>query len=98
MTDIGVAKKQSDIERHIKEQKHRRENIGITLYIYNQHSEGARNTQWGKDRLFKKNGVGKTANPQSEDCITVSSYTIHKTKLDFKWIIDLKETPKTVKI
>lgn len=59
MTDIGVAKKQSDIERHIKEQKHRREHTGITLYIYNQHSEGARNTQWGKDRLFKKMVLGK---------------------------------------
>lgn len=52
----------------------------------------------GKRQALQKNGVGKTANPQSENCITVSSYTIHKTKLDSKWIIDLKETPKTVKI
>ena len=81
MTDIGVAKKQSNIDRHIKEQKRRRENTEITLYIYNQHSEGARNTQWGSS---KKNGVGKTANPQSENCITVSSYTIHKNKTGLK--------------
>lgn len=84
---------QRNIDRHIKEQKHRRENAGITLYIYNQHCEGARNTQWGKDGLFKKNGVGKTANSQSENCTTVSPYTTHKNKTGLQMDYRLKRNP-----
>lgn len=39
------------------------------------------------------NGVGKTANPQLENCMTASSYTIHKTKTELRMDYRLKGKP-----